>query len=87
MTHLFKTKITAWGNSYGLRIPKDFMDTNSEYFKHSLEVLFDTKSQELVIKPARTLKTKTYFAEQLKKMKPAKEQELDWGKPQGKEIW
>ncbi len=90
MKNVIKTKVTSWGNSYGLRLPRNFINENKDYFNNVLEVSLNKENQNLLIRPLVVVKSKEYFREQLKKMKRAKSEdmhELDWGKPVGNEIW
>jgi antitoxin component of MazEF toxin-antitoxin module len=90
MKNVIKTKVTSWGNSYGLRLPKSFINEHEEYLADEMEVVLDKNSKGFIVRPATTAKSKEYFREQLKKMKGTKSEdmhELDWGKPVGNEIW
>lgn len=81
------TKVTPWGNSFGIRLPKGFVEDNKFLTDEFLEV--DKKDGVLHIKKVSlsNVHTKEYFKNGIKKMSPVKDKEYDWGKPVGKEIW
>ncbi len=79
-----ETNIQKWGNSLGVRLPKGIADRQS--LKEGSRVLVtETKTGiaiEVVKKKRRTLD------DMLKGMtKDNLHEEVDWGKPVGKEIW
>ena len=78
-------KISKWGNGQGIRIPKSV-----------LELLKWKKDDELeMIVEGENLKVKKFEKEKRKTIKELfanydenyEKQEIDWGEPQGKEIW
>ena len=81
------TKVTAWGNGFGIRLPKRFVEDNTFLTEDILEI--EKKDKVLHIKKAPLSKTytKDYFKNKIKKMNSVKEKECDWGKSIGKEIW
>ncbi len=88
MKTVIKTKVTAWGNSYGLRLPKEFVNQNRDFFNSILEVSMDNKTKKISLEPEKSeVKSVEYFIEQIKKMKKVRIKEFDWGPPVGKEIW
>ena len=85
------TKISAWGNGYGIRLPKSFVKQIAISPDNALEVCVKADSS-ILIKPKtkRKVLSKEYFRKALKNMKrisPEDMHELDWGKPVGKEVW
>ena len=92
MKTTIRTKVTAWGNSYGLRLPKEFVES-SGLSKKTFSVFLDPKEKKIILEEEKTEHSisKEWFKQALKKMKPMafknKETELDWGSPVGKEIW
>ena len=78
-------KISKWGNGQGIRIPKSV-----------LELLKWKKDDELeMIVEGGNLKVKKFEKEKRKTIKELfanydenyEKHEIDWGQPQGKEIW
>ena len=78
-------KISKWGNGQGIRIPKSV-----------LELLKWKKDDELeMIVEGENLKIKKFEKERRKTIKELfanydenyEKQKIDWGEPQGKEIW
>ncbi len=85
------TKISAWGNGYGIRLPKSFVKQIAISTEHTLEVCVKADSS-MIIKPKakRKVLSKEYFRKALRNMKPIDPKdahEIDWGKPVGKEVW
>lgn len=78
-----KTKIQKWGNSFGVRIPKDIVMKKS--LKEGSDVEISLKGGAIVIEPSiDEISLKTL----LTKMSPdAVHQETDWGVSVGKESW
>ena len=79
-----ETTIQKWGNSLGVRLPKQLADKQS--LKAGTKVLVtETKtgvSIEVVKNQTRTL------AQMIKSITPANlHKEVDWGAPVGKEVW
>ena len=75
------TKIAAWGNSFGLRLPKSLLETFA--LKEGSCVNIEVQEDAILIRPARpTLK------ELVSRITPQnRHDEIDFGKPIGKEIW
>lgn len=80
------TKIQKWGNSQGLRFPKEIL--KKVHISIGDEVEISVKHDEIVIKPATQIRGKYKLKDLVAKI-PAKykPREEDWGKPAGKEIW
>ncbi|HLD19609.1 MAG TPA: AbrB/MazE/SpoVT family DNA-binding domain-containing protein [Candidatus Nanoarchaeia archaeon] len=75
-----KTKVTMWGNSYAVRIPKQLVEELQ--LTGESELLLEAKDNGfLLTKPTK----KKQLAEILKNMQPQKE--VDWGAACGKEAW
>ncbi len=80
------TKIQKWGNSQGLRFPKEIL--KKVHISIGDKVDISVKHDEIVIKPATQIRGKYKLKDLVAKI-PAKykPREEDWGKPAGKEIW
>ena len=75
-----KTKITKWGNSYAVRIPKQLVEELQ--LADESELLLKAKDTGFFLtKPTK----KQQLAEILKNMQPQKE--VEWGAARGKEAW
>ncbi len=72
--------IKKWGNSLGIRIPKRILDmlNLSEYKKVEIKVV----GGNIVILPKKSLDELLSKIEEKNRHK-----EIDFGKPQGKELW
>jgi len=76
--------IQQWGNSLALRIPKAFAQQTK--VKKGSRVNLTLENGRVIMKPIRRRK---YTLEELvSKITPQnRHPEMDWGPPQGKEIW
>ncbi|MCL2089056.1 MAG: AbrB/MazE/SpoVT family DNA-binding domain-containing protein [Oscillospiraceae bacterium] len=80
-------KVSAWGGSIGIRIPKSVIEQIgiSDKSTVSLKVL---NGKELLVSPMPIKEKKTLA--QLFEEYPGdymNEEELDWGEPVGDEVW
>ena len=78
-------KIQKWGNSQGVRIPKHILDLLKWHDNEPVEI--STHNGHIVIKrlkPAQRKNIKELFADFNGEYKP---EPVDWGKPEGHEIW
>ncbi len=78
------TSIQKWGNSQGIRIPKILLDTVKWSKDEQITIVVD--NGKLVIEKAKEKRKniKELFADYKEEYTPT---EIDWGKPEGKEIW
>lgn len=80
-----KIKLGKWGNSLGIRIPKDIAEALS--LAEETEVKLIREGQRLIIEPIKPQK-KYSLDELLKDMKEENvHSEIEWGKPEGQEWW
>lgn len=82
--------IQKWGNSNAIRIPKKVLDELK--IKESDIVELTTNNNTIVIKKTNkhmTLKERyeKYYNMPFSKIKPHKNEEINWGKTEGEEIW
>lgn len=79
------TTIQKWGNSQGVRIPKILLDSIN--WSENEEVSINIEEDKLVIEKAKTQNRKNIkelFKDYNGEYKP---EEIDWGEPEGEEIW
>ena len=86
-----QTTIVKWGNSQGIRIPKAFLQ-NLQIAEDDL-VDIKLENEKIIIEKSNTKKHKTtkerlmdFYGEDFDK-NHIQQEEIDWGKPAGKEIW
>lgn len=85
MTQPITIKLTKWGNSLGLRIPKQL--ARSIDAVEGTELIVKEQKKKLVIE-RRSPKPKYDLAELLSKITPENQHAaIDWGEPVGDEIW
>ena len=74
--------IQKWGNSLGIRIPN--LITKEYSLKNGSIVNISNNGKEITIKPIQNYK----LSEMLNNINEKNlHEEIDWGKPVGKEIW
>jgi len=80
------TKVQKWGNSQGLRFPKEIL--KKAHVSIGDEVDVSVKHGKIMIESAAQIRGKYKLDELIAKM-PSKynPQEEDWGKPTGIEVW
>ena len=78
------TTIQKWGNSQGIRIPKIILD--SVNWEENEKIIIIVEDGRLIMEKAEKKRKniKELFANYNEKYKP---EEIDWGKPEGEEIW
>lgn len=73
-----KTKLTKWGNSYAVRLPRQLV----KEMRLEGELQLERKGDTLTLKkPSK----ETQLRELLKNLEPP--EAVDWGPGRGKEIW
>jgi antitoxin MazE len=76
-------KIVKWGNSMAVRLPKVVLRDAGLQEGDTLE--FGTRNGAIVAKP---VKKKPTLKELLTRVTPENvHEEIDWGKPRGREAW
>ena len=82
-----QTTIVKWGNSQGIRLPKIILESLSLQENDPVEIIIDNDS--IVIKKAkRKRRAKKSLDERFENYEGTCEfEEIDWGKPVGKEYW
>ncbi len=78
------TTIQKWGNSLGVRIPRDIAEDIG--FSEGKQVVVEKTGDTITV---RAVKVPKYSIKELVKGITAKNRhkEIDWGPPVGKEIW
>ena len=81
------TKLMKWGNSEAVRIPKELLKAHSLRTGTLLE--FKSTKEGILIKSKKKTKIPYFDIRELcKNMTPYNKRDIiDWGPPQGKEIW
>jgi antitoxin MazE len=75
-----QTKVTKWGNSYAIRLPKDVAQALE--LKEESVLHLERKGNTITLrKPAK----EQQLSALLKNVTP--QHEIDWGKGRGKEAW
>lgn len=83
--------IQKWGNSHGVRIPKSLMDALGMRENDQVE-LIQTDDAITIRKAAARHKTLeerlvTFYGKPIEQIDRVAEAEVDWGEPEGREIW
>ena len=83
--------ISRWGNSQGIRIPKSLLETLG--LRENDRVELDCQDGAITIRRAaarhRTLEERLteYYGKPLDQIEPFHAEEVDWGGPEGGEVW
>lgn len=76
-------KIAQWGNSLGVRLPQAIAQEIG--LKAGTMIAITIEGDKIVLSPA---KPKYTLQELLKNVPPEQQHdEVDWGEPQGEEVW
>ena len=84
-----QTTVVKWGNSHGIRLPKAFLSNIGIVENDPVDIRLE--GDKIVIKKIKehkTLKQRLFefYGENYENIVEPQE-EYDWGKPVGKEIW
>jgi antitoxin MazE len=87
------TTVVKWGNSQGIRLPKNLLKNINISENDTVELL--VKDNSIIIRKSIEKKHQTtmerlieFYGEDMTKIRQNnKPEEIDWGKPIGKEIW
>jgi len=80
------TTIQKWGNSQGLRVPKNILEKAHIDVGDNVEVKFSHGA--IVVKPVNQVRGKYDLRDLVSKIPDNFHQkEVLWGKAQGKEVW
>ena len=79
-------KIQKWGNSQGLRISKALL--SDARINVGDDVNISIKDGALIVTPAKKTRKKYNLTDLVAKIpNDYQAEEIDWGKPAGKEVW
>lgn len=78
------TKLQKWGNSQGIRIPKQIL--SKTFLSEGDSVDISSNGDVIIICKMNKVK-KLYSLDKLLSEVVTKQREEDWGKPVGKEDW
>ena len=78
------TTIQKWGNSQGIRIPKIILDTVN--WRENEKIILEVDDGKIIIEKAKEKRKniKELFENYKDKYEPV---DIDWGEPEGEEIW
>jgi antitoxin MazE len=80
------TKVQKWGNSQGLRLPKQLLE--DAHISVGDDVDVTTQEGIIVIAPVKRVRGKRSLQELVSRIpKDYEVGEVDWGEPVGKEAW
>ncbi len=80
------TRIQKWGNSQGLRLPKQVLEDAHLSLGDDVDVT--VQDGLIVIAPARRVRGKQNLKDLVSRIpKDYRAEEVDWGKPVGREVW
>jgi antitoxin MazE len=80
------TKIQKWGNSQGLRFSKEMLQEAQIGVGDDVQV--SVRGGRIIVEPVTKVRGRYNLKDLVAKMpKSARAEEIDWGKPAGKEAW
>jgi antitoxin MazE len=80
------TTIQKWGNSQGVRIPKNILNMMSWDTNQEIELIPDPENGQLVL--AKVDNRNSYLEKLFEDFDGVYQtEEFDWGEPQGDEVW
>ena len=77
------TKIQKWGNSLGVRIPKEI--AHKTHMREGSVISFSVKGEMLMLRHSRQKYTLAYLLKSFDKN--TQHEEIDLGSPRGSEVW
>ncbi|RPJ37850.1 MAG: transcriptional regulator/antitoxin, MazE [Planctomycetaceae bacterium] len=85
------TKVQKWGNSQGLRLSKQLLDDAQVSVGDEVDVAevdVAVRDGVIVVAPVKHPRGKHSLQQLVKRIpKDYRTEELDWGRPAGKEVW
>jgi len=84
---IMQTTIVKWGNSQGIRLPKFLLDSVNLTDNDTVEVT--ATDDTIIIKKSESKRKRETIQEIFADYDGGffQTEEIDWGKPQGNEIW
>ena len=80
------TKVQRWGNSQGLRLSRQILEDAQVSVGDEVDV--SVRDGLILIAPARKTRGRHDLAQLVARIpKGYKPEEIDWGKPVGREVW
>jgi antitoxin MazE len=80
------TRIQKWGNSQGLRLPKQVLE--DAHLSLGDDVDITVQDGLIVIAPARRVRGKQNLKDLVSRIpRDYRAEEVDWGEPVGREAW
>ena len=94
MEGFMQTTVVKWGNSHGIRLPKAFLKSINIVENDPVNITLDSKKiiiekiEKTESKKRKTLEQRLFefYGENYENIVEPQE-EYDWGKPVGKEVW
>ena len=81
---IMQAVISKWGNSQGVRLPKETLETAG--LKIEDQVSIEVKGDEIILRKARP-KKRISLEDRFAGYNGPEPEVYDWGNPMGKEIW
>ena len=79
-------KIQKWGNSQGLRLNKNLLSDVQLGVGDEVDII--VKDGIMIVAPAKMIRGKHNLKDLVSRIpKNYQAREVDWGKPEGKEVW
>ena len=80
------SKVQKWGNSQGIRIPKNILENS--HIEIGEEVTISAKNGKIIVESTHKIRGKYDIKDLVNKMpKDYELEEENWGAPSGREAW
>jgi antitoxin MazE len=80
------TKVQSWGNSQGLRLNKQVLE--EAHIAVGDQVALSVRDGVILVAPAKRIRGGCDLRELVARIpRDYKPEEIDWGRPVGKEVW
>jgi len=86
-----QTTVVKWGNSHGIRLPKAFLQNIKIFENDPVDVTLE--NEKIIIRKIndsghKTIKERliNFYGETYEQFS-SRQNEIDWGRPAGKEVW
>jgi len=86
-----QTNIVKWGNSHGIRLPKVFLQNIKVFENDPVDITLENEKiiiKKIEKKDHKTIKQRLvdFYGENFEQF-ASSQNEIDWGKPVGNEVW
>lgn len=87
-----KVVLKKWGNSQGIRITKEILDSLDISEGDTMELYVDKNAHSIILKKIQKKlkleeRLESFYGQPIDDVLPTEMQEVEWGAPKGEEVW